>query len=84
VDSAADCAENIAETCAQGGVAMGRKDPFLLTPEECDEAAAEALTTCEKLPECWQRTAAQADARHYMRVAEVKRWIQSRDLRPPE
>ncbi|MGB3274421.1 MAG: hypothetical protein WBA66_16195 [Xanthobacteraceae bacterium] len=63
---------------------MGQRDPFLLTPEECDEAAAAALTTCEKLSENWQKTAALADARHYMRVAEIKRWMQSRELRPPE
>lgn len=62
---------------------MGQKDPFLLTPEECDEAAAEALTSCEKLPENWQKLAALADARHYRRVAEVKRWMRSTELRPP-
>lgn len=63
---------------------MSQRDPFLLTPEECEEVAAEVLTTCERLPESWQKTAALADARHYMRVAEVKRWMQSRELRPPE
>lgn len=63
---------------------MSQKDPFLLTPEECDEAAVEALTSGEALPEGWQKIAALADARHYMRVAEIKRWMRSSGLRPPE
>ncbi len=63
---------------------MSQRDPFLLTPEECDEVATEVLATCDTLPESWQKTAALADARHYMRVAEVKRWMRSRELRPPE
>lgn len=60
-----------------------QKDPFALTPEECDAIALQTLAGCENLPEGWQKTAALADVRHLQRIAQVKRWIGIRDLRPP-
>jgi hypothetical protein len=60
-----------------------QKDPFSLTPEECEIIALQTLAGCEDMQDGWQKAAALADVRHLQRIAQVKRWISSKELRPP-